>query len=115
PQPAFPEGAVLVPGRGDNGLPRPVQCLQPGVPGLAWGDAQPRLAQARAGPARTSARGRASVRERWAEPQDAPAISIRDERRRAPAGRLRPGPGGAAEADPGRRAGIDARRLDPRR
>ncbi len=37
---------------------------------------------------------------------------VRAERRAAAAGRLRPGAGDAAEADPGRRAGVDAGRVD---
>ena len=40
---------------------------------------------------------------------------LRAERRPAAAGRLRPGAGHAAEADPGRRAGLDAGRVDPDR
>ena len=43
------------------------------------------------------------------------ALPARAERRPAAAGRLRPGAGDAAEADPGRRAGVDARRVDPDR
>ena len=42
-------------------------------------------------------------------------LPLRAQRRPAAADRLRPGAGLPAEADPGRRAGVDARRLDPDR
>ena len=42
-------------------------------------------------------------------------LPLRAVRRPAPADRLRPGPGLPAQADPGRRAGVDARRVDPHR
>ena len=48
-------------------------------------------------------------------PRHAAAVPLRAERRAAAAGRLRPGAGHEAEADPGRRAGLDARRVDPDR
>ena len=61
--------------------------------------------------------GRAGVRRGRADPgrRGAAAVPARAERRPAAAGRLRPGAGDAAEADPGRRAGLDARRVDPDR
>ena len=63
------------------------------------------------------AEARAGVRGGRADPgrRGAAAVPARAERRPAAAGRLRPGAGAAAEADPGRRAGLDARRVDPDR
>ena len=57
-------------------------------------------------------RGGAGVRGGRAERRHAAALPLRAERRAAAAGRLRPGAGDAAEADPGRRAGLDAGRVD---
>ncbi len=51
PRPALAQGPALVPGRGGDRLPGPVQRVQSGVSRLARGDAQPRAAQAGAGSA----------------------------------------------------------------
>ncbi len=91
PAPALPEGSARVPGGGGDGLPGSVQLVQPGVSGLPRGAAKPGAAPAGAESRRAEAGGGAGVRERGAERQDAPEIPVRDERGRAPAGRLRPG------------------------
>ena len=97
-------------------LQDPFSAFNPVFRDLARGDAQPRAAQAGA----RAAPSASSEAERVCEtvglsPKMLTTIPVRDERRRAPADRLRAGPGGAAEADPRRRAGLDARRVDPRR
>src|SRR4029077_20759177 len=72
-----------------------------------------------AGTVRRAAAGRggAGVRDRRPVPRPGrgAALPARAERRPAAAGRLCPGPGAAPETDPGRRAGVHARRVDPDR
>ena len=71
---------------------------------------------ARSGAGRAAARARRGAAASWSgcEPRFARALSARVLRRPAPAHRDRAGARGRAEADRLRRAGLGARRLDPR-
>ena len=108
-----------LPRRRADGLPGPVQLAQPGLPGLARDPARARRCTGRSSAAaERRGRGRAGGRGRRARPRPptcSTATRTSCQRRAAAADRLRPGAGLPAEADPGRRAGVDAGRLDPDR
>ena len=95
----------------------PFSSINPVVPGLARHPARAQAAPARAQRGPAPAGSGARLRDRRPDPggRGAQALPARAERRSAAAGGLRPGAGAAAEADPGRRAGLHAGRVDPDR
>ena len=101
-----------------DGVPGPVRVDQPGVPGVARGAARRSSCTAPSCPRdERCAEAVPGVRGGRADPgrRGAAALPARAERRPAAAGRLRPGTGHAAQADPGRRAGVHAGRVHPDR
>ena len=107
-------GADALPPRGAGGVPGPVQLAQPAHAGArhhrrAAGDPHRHVAR----------RDRASAWPRccsWSgmQPDVGRAVPARVQRRAAPAHRHRPGAGDRHAADRAGRAGVRARRVDPR-
>ena len=106
-----------LPRRRTDGLPGSVQLAQPGLPRLARHHARAEAAPPGSGPNQPpdrggTCRGRGRAHPGHRCPRPLPARTVR---RPAPAHRVRAGARVPAEADPRRRAGVHARRLDPHR